>query len=155
MPTELDVLDRLLEISLLIQDDMGRAFAGTGLTASRTHLLWELRRLGPSSQRAIADALQVSPRNVTGLVDALEASGYLVRSPHPTDRRTTLVSLTELGETTMAHMEQGRRQLATDLVSDLDAAQVEDFARTLDTVTERLRRLVAAADYSGPDRLPS
>jgi DNA-binding MarR family transcriptional regulator len=152
--SDLVVLDRLLEISLLIQEDMGRAFAGTGLTASRTHLLWELRRLGVSSQRAIADALEVSPRNVTGLVDALEHSGYLVRSPHPTDRRTTLVSLTELGETTMAQMEQDRRTLARDVVSDLDAEQVADLARTLDTVTERLRRLVAA-HRPEPDGTPA
>ena len=150
-----EVFDRLLEITVLLQKDLARSFETNGLTLSRTHLLWELHRLSPSTQQRLATALQVSPRNVTGLVDALEGSGYLARSAHPTDRRTTLVSLTELGETTMAHMEQGRRQLAADLVSDLDAAQVEDFARTLDTVTERLRRLVAAADYSGPDRLPS
>jgi len=152
MTAELDVLDRLLEISLLVQDDMSRAFAGTGLTASRTHLLWELQRLGPSSQRALADALAVSPRNVTGLVDALEHSGYLVRTPHPTDRRTTLVRLTEQGESTMAQMEHDRRALAADLVAHLDAERLADFASTLDTVTERLRRLVAAA---GSGRAPA
>ena len=152
MTAELDVLDRLLEISLLVQDDMSRAFAGTGLTASRTHLLWELQRLGPSSQRALADALAVSPRNVTGLVDALEQTGYLVRTPHPTDRRTTLVRLTEQGESTMAQMERDRRTLAADLVADLDAGRLADFASTLDTVTERLRRLVAAA---GSGRAPA
>jgi DNA-binding MarR family transcriptional regulator len=145
MTAELDVLDRLLEISLLVQEDMTRAFAGTGLTVSRTHLMWELNRLGPSSQRALADVLQVSPRNVTGLVDALETGGYVVRSPHPTDRRTTLVRLTEQGATTMAQMERDRRTLAADLVADLDAGRLADFASTLDAVTERLRRLVAAA----------
>ena len=145
MTKELHVFDRLLEISLLVQDDMGKAFAGTGLTVSRTHLLWELSTLGPSSQRALADVLQVSPRNVTGLVDALEAAGYVVRSPHPTDRRTTLVRLTEQGETTMAQMERDRRALAADLVADLDAGQLADFASTLDSVAERLRRLVEAA----------
>ena len=146
MTRELDVFDRLMEISLLVQADLGRAFAGTALTVSRTHLLWELRRLGASSQRRLADVLGVSPRNVTGLVDALEAAGYLVRSPHPTDRRTTLVRLTEQGETTMAQMERDRRTLAADLVTDLDAGQVEDLAHTLDTVTQRLRGLVEAAD---------
>ncbi len=39
------------------------------------------------TQRALADALQVTPRNVTGLVDALADSGFVERAPHPTDRR--------------------------------------------------------------------
>lgn len=152
MSRELEVFDRIMEISLLVQSDLGRAFAGTALTVSRTHLLWELQRLGPSSQRALADVLQVSPRNVTGLVDALEEGGYVLRSPHPTDRRTTLVRLTEQGGTTMAQMERDRRALAADLVTDLEAEQLEQFAHALDTVTQRLRRLVEAADGSGTDR---
>ena len=36
-------------------------------------------------------------RNVTGLVDALEGAGFVTRSPHPTDRRATVVSLTPQG----------------------------------------------------------
>ena len=48
------IFDRLLQIALLIQDDMARYFADTALTPARTHLLWELNRLGPSTQQALA-----------------------------------------------------------------------------------------------------
>ena len=91
MIAELTVLDRLLEISELFQKDMSRAFEGTGLTPARVHLLWELRHSGPATQHHLATRLEVSPRNITGLVDALEASGHVTRSPHPTDRRSTIV----------------------------------------------------------------
>ena len=87
MSVQLHIFDRLLQIALLIQEDMASSFAGTGLTTARTHLLWELHQLGPSTQQALAAALKVSPRNVTGLVDALEAGGFAERRPHPTDRR--------------------------------------------------------------------
>ena len=97
MAEHLHVFDRLLEIALLIQDDLANFFTGTGLTPSRTHLLWELHRLGPCTQQALATALNVTPRNVTGLVDALEAGGFVDRRLHPNDRRATLVTLTELG----------------------------------------------------------
>src|SRR5918997_1227922 len=110
MSNEVQVFDRLLEISVLLQADMARSFAGTGLTTSRTHLLWELRRLGPSTQQALASAMQVTPRNVTGLVDALESHGYVERRPHPTDRRALQVTLTDLGTRTMAAMESDRQQ---------------------------------------------
>lgn len=144
---DLQVFDRLLEISLLLQDDMARSFAGSGLTVARTHLLWELHRLGPSTQRRLATALQVSPRNVTGLVDALSAGGFVTREPHPTDRRATLVTLTDLGTRTMATMERDRRETAAALVVDFDETALEQFRQGLDTVTARLHGLVTAASF--------
>jgi DNA-binding MarR family transcriptional regulator len=143
--TQLVVFDRLLEIAILLQDDLARSFAGTGLTTARTHLLWELHRLGASTQQALAATLKVSPRNVTGLVDALESHGYLERRPHPTDRRALLVTLTDLGRQTMARMAADREQAAAQLVSDLSDSQLHQLRHALDTVAGRLHTLVAAA----------
>jgi DNA-binding MarR family transcriptional regulator len=42
----------------------------------------------------LADALAVTPRNVTALVDGLEGEVLVRRAPHSTDRRITLVELT-------------------------------------------------------------
>jgi DNA-binding MarR family transcriptional regulator len=150
MESELRVFDRLMEIAVLIQTDLVRSFAGTGLTTSRTHLLWELHRMGPSTQQALAAALKVSPRNVTGLVDALEAAGFVVRGPHPTDRRATLVTLTELGSQTMADMVRDRELIASELVADFGEDQLMQFGRSLDTVTGRLRALVESSRSPAP-----
>jgi DNA-binding MarR family transcriptional regulator len=139
------VFDRLLHIALLIQDDLARSFADSELTVARTHLLWELHRLGPSTQQTLASALKVSPRNVTGLVDALEAGSFVTRRPHPSDRRATLVTLTDRGHQTMTEMEQQRRQIATELVADLDPAQLETLRQGLDSVAARLEALTQAA----------
>jgi DNA-binding MarR family transcriptional regulator len=145
MSRHIHVFDRLLELTVLLQSDLTRSFAGTGLTTSRTHLLWELHRLGPSTQQSLAFALEVSPRNVTGLVDALESHGYVERRPHPTDRRALLVTLTDLGSRTMNVMEKDRERAAKAVVADLGRQELDQFARTLDTVTGTLRRLVDAA----------
>lgn len=136
------VFDRLLEIALLIQEDMARELEPAGLTAARTHLLWLVHHDGPSTQGALARALQVSPRNVTGLVDALEAGGFARRMPHPSDRRATLVTLTDQGTRAAAEMEEGRRRIAAHLVSDFDAARLERFRSDLDAVTARLHELM-------------
>jgi len=141
------VLDQLLAVTALLQQDLSRFFEGTQLTPARTHLLWELHRLGSVTQQALAVALQVSPRNITGLVDGLEASGHVARGEHPTDRRATLVSLTGLGERTMVKMAEDHRKLSTDPVSDLEPGDVDHMERNLDAVMQRLRLLVAA-DHS-------
>ena len=145
MAIPVDVFDQLLEVSVLLHADMARAFAGTGLTTSRTHLLWELHRLGPSTQQALASAMKVTPRNVTGLVDALESHGYVERRPHPTDRRALQVTLTDRGSRTMAAMESDREQAAAELVAGLTEQELDQFGRVLTSVTDRLRRLVEAA----------
>ena len=143
MDEQLRIFDRLLEVSMLIQHDLERSFAGTGLTAARTHLLWELHRLGPSNQRTLAEALQVSPRNVTGLVDALEAGGFVTRSAFPGDRRALQVSLTAHGAETVEQMERDRVTMAAQLVSGLSAQQRTGLARSLDSVVAELEALVS------------
>ena len=95
-------LGQVLELALLVNDDMNRSLGRDGLTPSRAHLLWELHGRGPSTQSVLAEALGVSPRNVTGLVDGLVATGFVTREPHPTDRRATLVSFTDRGARTAA-----------------------------------------------------
>jgi DNA-binding MarR family transcriptional regulator len=140
----LHVFDRLLEIALLIQDDLANFFTGTGLTPSRTHLLWELHRLGPCTQQALATALNVTPRNVTGLVDALEAGGFVDRRLHPNDRRATLVTLTELGSKTTAEMVHGRELIASQLVAGFSNDQLDQLSRDLDAIAHRLHEMVNA-----------
>ena len=138
------IFDRLLQIALLIQDDLARYFADTALTPARAHLLWELNRLGPSTQQALATTLKVSPRNITGLVDALEAAGFVIRRSHPRDRRAILVTLTDQGSQTIAEMGHERAQIASALIANLSSDQVEQLRQGLDSVATRLEALVAA-----------
>jgi DNA-binding MarR family transcriptional regulator len=144
MAAQLHVFDRLLEIALLIQDDLANFFTATGLTSARTHLLWELHRLGPSTQQALARALHVTPRNVTGLVDALQAGGFVERRLHPSDRRATLVTLTDLGTRTTTEMVRGRELIASELVGGFNNDELDQFSRNLDTIAERLQAMARA-----------
>ena len=136
-------LDRVLELALLINADMTRGLAARGLTESRTRLLWELLQRGPSTQRELADALHVSPRNVTGLVDALVATGFVSREPHPSDRRATLVRFTEHGADVARSLERDQHEFARTLFAGMPKAQLDGFVQGLDAVLDRLRALMA------------
>lgn len=140
---QLAIFDRLLEIAVLLQNDLEQSFAGTELTTARTHLLWELNNRGPSTQQVLAQALEVSPRNITGLVDALSSSGYVERRPHPTDRRATLVTLTRQGKSAMASMVDQRKQAAAQLTEGLSPRRLGELNSTLGLLADRLRQLMA------------
>ncbi|HEX7188261.1 MAG TPA: MarR family transcriptional regulator [Actinomycetes bacterium] len=144
-PRQEHALDQVLELTLLLTDDMNRSFERDGLTPARAHLLWVLRG-GPSTQRALADALRVSPRNITGLVDGLEASGLVVRRPHPTDRRATLVGFTDDGARLAAEMARGQVELATGLFGPLTEAEVGQLSTLLGGVIDRLKAMIAEAE---------
>jgi DNA-binding MarR family transcriptional regulator len=45
----------------------------------------------------LADDLESTPRNITGLVDHLERDGLVERVPDPADRRSVRARLTEQG----------------------------------------------------------
>ena len=138
-------LDQLLELVVALNEDMTSSLARDGLSVPRAHLVWLLHHDGPATQRALADALEVTPRNVTGLVDGLVATGFVTREPHPSDRRATLVSLTEGGASSAAEMESGHEQLAELLFGDMSARRLGAFMSGLDHVSTRLREASEAA----------
>ena len=137
-------LDLVLEFVVLLNEDMTRALARDGLTGSRARLLWELRSRGPCTQRVLADALDVSPRNITGLVDALAEGGFVTREPHPNDRRATLVSFTRHGARIARNLAEGREQLAELLFATMPDRQFDGLFEGLEALLARLRAELAA-----------
>jgi DNA-binding MarR family transcriptional regulator len=146
------LFDQLLRITLLLQHDLAQSLEPMGLTPARTHLLWEVQNRGPSTQQSLASALRVTPRNITGLVDALAAAGYVERRPHPDDRRATLVTLTEPGVTIMTGMAAERRRVAADLTDGLDAPELDKLVQQLGAIADRLAEMVAASSTTGSNR---
>jgi DNA-binding MarR family transcriptional regulator len=132
-------LDALFGLAEVLAAMMERGVAERGLTRARAGLLWALHHDGPVTQGALARTLGVTPRNVTGLLDALEASGLVSRSAHPSDRRATLVDLTAEGRETTTRLRAGRDELASHLFAHLTQPEREAFRQVLLTTTERLR----------------
>jgi DNA-binding MarR family transcriptional regulator len=77
--------------------DTGRS---GGLGFEHMRLLQSLSLDGPVIMREIGDKLLITPRNMTAMVDQLEAAELVVRRPHPADRRATILELTPAGRET-------------------------------------------------------
>jgi DNA-binding MarR family transcriptional regulator len=135
-------LDRVLELAVLVNEDMTSSLAARGLTEARTHVIWLVHARGPVTQRDLAEALRVSPRNVTGLVDALEQTGFVRRAPHPTDRRATLVELTNQGREAAERLVDEQSEFARLLFDRMPRATFDGLVAGLDAVLGRLRPAV-------------
>jgi DNA-binding MarR family transcriptional regulator len=93
--------------------------------------LGRLHLCGPQTPHELATWLNLSTGAVTGMLDRLEAAGYAARSPHPTDRRKVLVSLTDAA-----------RQL---IVEDLLAPMTRTLSPVLDPFDPDTRRHIIEA----------
>ena len=134
-----DAMDRLFDLAVVLGDLMNRRLAEHGLTPARAEVVWLLHRGGPRTQRELSQALKCTPRNVTGLVDALEGAGFVTRSSHPTDRRATVVSLAPLGTTLVTDWHQDRDHGTAQLLGDTSAAEVTTLVTVLDRILDNLR----------------
>ncbi|MBV9314189.1 MAG: MarR family transcriptional regulator [Pseudonocardia sp.] len=110
-----------------------------GLTFARYEalVLLTFSRHGSLPMRVMGERLQLHPTSVTNIVDRLETDALAVRSPHPTDRRTTLVSITEAGRSRMTD--------ATKALTEIDFGLVGLTNRQAEQLTELLERVRRAA----------
>ena len=69
-----------------------------GLTEGRLGVLFRLYRCGDTPLGDLAEDLESTPRNITGLVDHLERDGLVERVPDPDDRRSVHARLTAAGK---------------------------------------------------------
>ncbi len=132
------VLDRVFELTVRLAEAMQHDQAARGLTRARATLLMALYRFGPLTQRQLSELLRVTPRNVTGLVDALEEGGLVARGRHPADRRAAVVGFTAAGAAATRCMDEARQRFAGFLFGDVPAGDLTAFAAVLDHVLARL-----------------
>jgi len=104
----------------------------------RLKLLYALHCEGSQRMGDLADALQVTPRSVTALVDGLEAQGQVRRAPDPSDRRATLIELVE-GHSDVEERYRDHARAVARLFDSLDPGDREAFLRICRQVTARLR----------------
>jgi DNA-binding MarR family transcriptional regulator len=79
-----------------------------GLSEGRLQLLFMLSRCADAgvSLGHLAELQNVSPRNITGLVDRLEEAGLVERVPDPGDRRSIHARLTATGRAQIESIRQ-------------------------------------------------
>ncbi|MBC6448965.1 DNA-binding transcriptional regulator, MarR family [Actinokineospora alba] len=89
----------VMRVQQILQSAVDGALKPHGLTFARYEalVLLTFSRKGSLPMRVMGERLQLHPTSVTNIVDRLEADGLVKRTPHPTDRRTTLAEITEAG----------------------------------------------------------
>ena len=148
---------RFLATHSAITRELEARLMGThGLTLSDYDVLVQLARAPERKLRNIdlAKAVVLTRSGVTRLVDGLEKDGLVARSSCPSDKRGTLVSITDEGiarlrEAATTQVE-GVRELFVEQLGQEGVAQMDALLRALPSGTECVESRACIAD---PDAL--
>ena len=129
----------VMRVQQIIQSAVDGALKPHGLTFARYEALVLLTFARSTSlpMRVMGERLQLHPTSVTNIVDRLERDGLVKRVPHPTDRRTTLVEITDEG--------RKRREAATEAVTSIDFGLTGLTERQTEQLTELLTKVRRSA----------
>ena len=115
---------------------------GAGLSMARLRLLHLLTQHGPQRMTDLRRQLGVTARNVTQLVDGLEAEGLAGRTPHASDRRVTVVEVSQEGRAQVHRLFRAHVQRGAELFDRLDGADREELLRLLRLLADHLQEVV-------------
>ena len=110
------------------------------LTHARIRLLYALHCHGPQIMSDLSEELEVSPRNITTLVDALERDELVRRRPHPTDRRATFIELTPRGAEGCHEMYTEYAGAVSELFAELSEGDQRELLRIVQVLRSALQR---------------
>lgn len=107
--------------------------AESGINEQKWRVLRVLDEGGPMEHSAIAEAACLLLPSLTRILKSMEAEGLLERAPDKTDRRKTVVTITEAGRTLISQHADASR----DILSRMEAALgTEKFDQLLDLLEE-------------------
>jgi DNA-binding MarR family transcriptional regulator len=111
-----------------------------GISMAQLHVLHLVESHGEMAMSRLADMLDVSLSNATGLIDRVEERGFVERIRVPADRRIVMVRLTPAGVQMLDEIEVVREQILRGVLDQLDPAQLAGVASAMGA----LRNAVAA-----------
>jgi DNA-binding MarR family transcriptional regulator len=137
---EIRIWLRLLACANRIETALQRKIVSAfGISLARFDLLAQLERSdGVLTMTEASRRMMVTNGAITGLVDRLTHEGFVIREPHPNDRRTILVRLTDQGRRRFLAMAREHESWTVALLSGLGAEDKKQLLANLGALKRQL-----------------
>jgi DNA-binding MarR family transcriptional regulator len=112
------------------------------LDRSAYGILCRLVDEGPQRLGNLAQAFGLDPSTITRQVQALEHESLLERRPDPTDRRASLLDLTDHGRQVLTATRSRRREWLQAALGDWDQQDHQEFGRLLEKFNLSIDKVV-------------
>jgi DNA-binding MarR family transcriptional regulator len=143
-----DTLNRAIrQLTLRHRARAAELLAPLGLHTGQEVLLLELDRNGPMIQARLGEALGCEPPTVTLMSRRLEASGHVRRTPATSDKRASVVELTDRGRDLVGRIKEQWQALAEETVNGLPDRTVSSLPRLLTRLTDNVDTRARSAGH--------
>ena len=132
---------QLVESSRLLRNYIDHRAKDRGTTRAQWIVLFRLREQEGLSQVDLADVLELQPISLVRLLDRLVEHGLLERRHDPRDRRANRLFLTARGRQLVDDLDSLRDSIATDVLQDLPAEEIQTSLKTLRDIKDRIKGL--------------
>lgn len=116
------------------------------VSLSQMHVLWLLQHHGAMSMGRLAELLDVSMSNATGIIDRMDEHGLIERVRVPDDRRVVLVKPAPAGLQALSETETSKRERMRSVIGRLPASERPIVLAAL----RSLRRALSAEAETAP-----
>ena len=137
--SEFELWSEIRDIYRAALKKLNARLAEKNMTFPQYNVLLALGRNGPMKMSALGDHMLVAPANVTGLIDRIEAKGYVRRVRDPDDRRLWVIELTDEGSDLFREVSSSFRKYVGGLGSSLSPRELAAAVASLDKVRKRVR----------------
>lgn len=136
----------IYDISRLMRGSIMERLGDLGLTEAQWRAVAHLTRMEGCRQTDLAQSLEIRPITLGRVVDRLEASGFVERRQHPTDRRAVTLHLTPEAGPLVKRLRELGQELREHALQGIDAEDREKLGRML----VRMRDNLSQSDRMSP-----
>lgn len=133
-----EIVSAIRRISRAVYLDSKRMVKTIGLSNPQCLVLKSIDTNGASSLAVLSRFLNVTPANMTGLVDRLEKKGLVRRARKEGDRRVTIVELTETGKPLSRSVPDPIEEKLIHGLKDISAEELETLTNAFLIVVDLL-----------------
>jgi DNA-binding MarR family transcriptional regulator len=116
-----------------------------GISMAQLHILYTLQRSGEMPMSRLADHLNVSVSNATGLIDRIEERGFIERRRVAEDRRIVLIRVTDAGRRMLDEVDAVSTDLLRGVFGRIGRSQLAVVGRAIAELRRGLEEAGAAA----------
>jgi MarR family transcriptional regulator, transcriptional regulator for hemolysin len=132
-------LDFLLhDVARLLKRRFEQNSRGSGLTRSQWQVLTYLAQNEGINQAGLAELIEIEPITLGRLVDKLEATGLIIRNPHPTDRRRWLLQLMPAARSRLEQVGEYGDVTRSEALAGVSEADRQHLLKTLQALKANL-----------------
>lgn len=139
------------DVSRLRRNAFDRLMRPLGVTRSQWWVLAHVSRHDGMMQTELAELLDVGKVTLGGLIDRLEAGGWVVRRPDKVDRRVKRIFLTSRTDQLFKQMHAAESQLKNDLLKGITQTECDQLFSILTRMKHNLAKMGAPVLENGVD----